>query len=1508
MCTTLNNKNIKKIYHIGDIHIRKAIDRNDEYNQVFDKLITEIKQDSKDALIVCTGDIFHDGYSTSAIMMAKNFFINLSDILDVVVFRGNHDQISKSNPDAIDYLAPILHKLETKNRIHLLEKSGNYEYGNIIFGYTDIYDDVVTAPIKTNKTKIALWHGTLIGSKNEFNMDLSDNAKFGKDNFDGYDYVLLGDIHKHQYITPSICYCGSLIQQNQGETIKNHGYVKWNLVTKTSKFYEIKNDYGFLTIEINQNNVSNHETPPKKVNLKIIHKNSTNECVRKIYDKIKEKSEIVQYKEDKISDDFSYDDSKNITDDMNKINNNVDNQIQIVNNDDITVHRLIKYIEESKKYTPNDIIEMKTTIKDILEEIKYDYDIDKRYIKLKRLIFNNFNVYGPGNVIDYESMKGIINVCGVNGIGKSTMAIHALMYAIYGTCEESAGKYDYVNNTQRTMDTIITFDVNDIEYEIKRYSEFKDNTRSEKNFKHELQLFKNNIDISGVGKKETELMIRKIIGKEDEFIRMAIVGQKNNMSFLDLDDKTKRNYLCTILKLDVYDKLQEEINDVIKTCKIEDRGRNKQIYTETGEDKSIDIEKKITESEIQFKQIMNKGNKISVELEKAHRILIEKEFRLNDISKIELSTIQNEKELQQKMENIVENMQNIQKKITNNTQIKKINMQKLDAYDDIENKNIIFEKNKDTYIEKVNDEINVLWKKYQHTEKNTDNLLVLDTNKKLLINTLCDIIHDVLLLEAKKRKINNFKWKNVNKTKEMKEGYEKYIDLINNIKITEDNKRILLSKLQDIEEYIKNNKEICNQKMEILHQETNKIKELNEKFQKYENDGDMKKKHISFEDTKKMDIQKIEKIIQSKMKCYEKVNMSKKCDMIQTNEQIKLLNDKLNEYKAQIFFIGDDVDVKYEMYLKRLEIYKKTQDEYEGIINEIKILEKHMDMLKNHKYNISCDVCMSNDLTKDKLNTENQINELIKKESIIKQKMESSKHNCQEYEQFGVLKEKSEANSKIYCLMKEIENNINDKNNDVSQCLDNLKKKENNKKIDQIIHNKRKELKNITIREDEEYKQYLSDKELLEKTQRIIKNITSELAEYNHTLENKEQVILNITNIESDINNLNDICSQYSKYNKIHKKYEKHSNKLSMCENQIKMLLEKKQVTQMKLNMINQKISEYHNYQNVIQNNNEIIKIINDKKSNIDNKRCEKFEEYEQYKKVCEKTNTINKIILDYQIKIKEYEMSLMLIKKEIENNKKLIDTQKEQKKIKDDIIPIKEKFNNLDGEVKKINRTKIEINNQLIILKGELETIKKLKDEHIKTEKKRLLFEKIGNIISLGFVDNLLTTKIIPNFCIYVNNILTSFVKFKIYITYDTKMIHVYKQDENGALSVASKLSGYETLMANIAFRLAINNINKIHKINTLILDEIFSYGDEQAITKISYLFDYVRKMYDFVIVVSHNEQIKSYTDSDLPIQKKDGFSYVNMLNQKNNEKFKKYERIINKIQINKHKVITKK
>ena len=78
---------------------------------------------------------------------------------------------------------------------------------------------------------IALFHGAVRGSLTDIDWQLGGEVNLGF--FKEYDFALLGDIHKRQFLdkNKTVAYCGSTIQQNYGET-PDKGFLLWDIRSK----------------------------------------------------------------------------------------------------------------------------------------------------------------------------------------------------------------------------------------------------------------------------------------------------------------------------------------------------------------------------------------------------------------------------------------------------------------------------------------------------------------------------------------------------------------------------------------------------------------------------------------------------------------------------------------------------------------------------------------------------------------------------------------------------------------------------------------------------------------------------------------------------------------------------------------------------------------------------------------------------------------------------------------------------------------------------------------------------------------------------------------------------------------------------------------------------------------------------------------------------------------------------------------------------------------------------
>jgi len=200
-----NLKNVEKVYHLADIHIRN-VKRHTEYSLVFENFYKQVKKDNYDnAIIFIGGDIAHakTEMSPELIHQISSFLRECSKLHPTIVIAGNHD-CNLNNPDRLDVLSPIMDMMDDDNLFYL-KNSGLYKIGDVAFGVFSILDDpenyISGLDINDSsiKTKIAVYHGAVKRSMTDIGYVVM-GGDIELPMFNGYDIVMLGDIHKHQVL------------------------------------------------------------------------------------------------------------------------------------------------------------------------------------------------------------------------------------------------------------------------------------------------------------------------------------------------------------------------------------------------------------------------------------------------------------------------------------------------------------------------------------------------------------------------------------------------------------------------------------------------------------------------------------------------------------------------------------------------------------------------------------------------------------------------------------------------------------------------------------------------------------------------------------------------------------------------------------------------------------------------------------------------------------------------------------------------------------------------------------------------------------------------------------------------------------------------------------------------------------------------------------------------------------------------------------------------------------
>jgi DNA repair exonuclease SbcCD nuclease subunit len=283
------------IVHISDIHIRtgdKHKCRYDEYMFVFAELAKQIRRwqsEGKHICVVVTGDVFHhkSKIESAGIVIFHEFLGLLNQLADTILICGNHDFLQENIEEgAIDMIQAMLHNRNLSN-VTYLRKSGVHKINNILFGLVAIQDvlqqGAASATIqnavlpsfpKPSSTdldsefdiSVALFHGMLNGCSLQ-NYTTSPTG-VPCEWFDGYDIVLLGDIHLRQ-TKKNWGYAGSLIQQNFGEAPFSHGGLLWDVRTKVATPFNIRSNIAYITIRSLQDARTYFENPLCPQHLKV---------------------------------------------------------------------------------------------------------------------------------------------------------------------------------------------------------------------------------------------------------------------------------------------------------------------------------------------------------------------------------------------------------------------------------------------------------------------------------------------------------------------------------------------------------------------------------------------------------------------------------------------------------------------------------------------------------------------------------------------------------------------------------------------------------------------------------------------------------------------------------------------------------------------------------------------------------------------------------------------------------------------------------------------------------------------------------------------------------------------------------------------------------------------------------------------------------------------------------------------------------------------------------------
>lgn len=583
-----NTTMIRYLYHISDIHIR-LFSRRNEYHHVFDQLYSFLRErvacHGKDkAMIVITGDVLHNkiDLQPECTMMTYEFLKELSLLFPTILIAGNHDALL-NNRDRIDSLTSILHE-RTPPHLFYYTRTGVYRHENILFVVNSLLDDApwLTCDMVKKEDEsditVALYHGQIHGWKNQAGYQSDYGDKMVTD-FDGFDLVLLGDIHKHQYMNKkqTIAYAGSLISQNYGETDLDHGVLVWDLDTMSSSLTRLENPYGyrefFLTLETDDVVTFIERTTGERWDKDTVSLPPWGHVKLHLCPNIVLASEL-QVK-NMLKKQFAHTRFQFIHSESKKSDIVADENLRVEYSDEAQFRQYIdeRWSKESSAFRQQLVDEL---LKDFYH-MRSMSEHSRSLWTLEYIRFSHLFGYGADNMIDLRTFPThtVTGIFGKNSVGKSTL-IDVISFLLYGKITRSS----HGNSVPREVIHFhekegwgeIGIRLGSDSYILKKHCQrtATDKIKIVETLYH-IDEHGQKMQLTDEQRKKTDKLVHNMIGGCKSFLFTNLFLQQKEESFRDMKQASRKDFLYDLFGLDWFEKYRREKEDEVKSLRTEQK-------------------------------------------------------------------------------------------------------------------------------------------------------------------------------------------------------------------------------------------------------------------------------------------------------------------------------------------------------------------------------------------------------------------------------------------------------------------------------------------------------------------------------------------------------------------------------------------------------------------------------------------------------------------------------------------------------------------------------------------------------------------------------------------------------------------------------------------------------------------------------------------------------------------------------------------------------------------------
>ncbi len=561
-----------RIVQISDVHLRN-FKYHSEYEETFQELYSQLR-DLEPDLVVNTGDSVHSKtqISPELVDMLGRHIICVSEIAPYRIILGNHD-LNLKNTDRRDAISPVVGALHDRYDVELWSKSGlqvEYDRGGnelVNFWVFSIKDEsgwpAQSDWALKSGINVGLFHGAIKGCSTDMDW-VMDDVEHDTEMFSGLDYVMMGDIHKHQtWNGGRIAYAGSLIQQNFGET-PGKGFLVWDIHSKDEfemRHVPLETPLRFCTVRIGEDFrfAEMHEVPQGSYVKVVTDASFTTSEQKEIVELTRARYAakeifVVSSTREGTARVAGTDSSGNALDFS-------DPRVQ---------ERLLTEYLAGLEIDDDFAASVLNLDRSLQREVESDEEFARGVTwKLNKIGWTNLMQYGEDNIIDFDKVRGVYGIFGPNSGGKSSI-FETITEGLFDRVTKDAPRnIDLINDERDEARIVVDFTVDGVDYVIERSIERIKYGQRKKDVK---EWGKTTVDfyridgdgsrvlLNGDSRPETERVIRRLIGSFEDFCMTSMTPQisVSNLpgggDFINCKDTDRKKLLYRFLGLDVFER------------------------------------------------------------------------------------------------------------------------------------------------------------------------------------------------------------------------------------------------------------------------------------------------------------------------------------------------------------------------------------------------------------------------------------------------------------------------------------------------------------------------------------------------------------------------------------------------------------------------------------------------------------------------------------------------------------------------------------------------------------------------------------------------------------------------------------------------------------------------------------------------------------------------------------------------------------------------------------------